>query len=299
MRKLAMLASSQLEDDPAKFEKMTVIERSGVVEGFERLGPEWVKDHAIDDKFNGGVVDGYEHLAPVVDSDRAMEWLMQLVRTKGAKMVTAKISGDLLAKEADLKEHYGADAIVNATGLGAHELASDDDVFPVRGAVLRIVNDGKDFPKIEKAMIWSTDSDACGKFLDVVFMVPRNDNIMILGSIVQKGETELDLTVDSPVVKDMFERLKRFIPATRNARLDPEYPLAQGLRPFRQTNLRVERDGRRCGRGRSSIVHCYGHGGAGWSLAFGSAAEAASLIEDVVGAKATTSKDPLFTAARL
>ena len=42
-----------------------------------------------------------------------------------------------------------------------------------------------------------------------------------------------------------------------------------GLRPAR-SSVRLERDGR--------VVHCYGHGGAGVTLAWGCAAEVAGLV---------------------
>ena len=201
------------------------------------------------------------------------------------------ISSWLREQEGRLLREYGADVIVNATGLGARELAGDESVFPVRGAVLRIINDGSDFPVITSSMIFSTDSDENGNFRDVVFMVPRNDKIMILGSIVQKGETTLDLSPDSPEVRDMLERGGQFVPDLKRARLDPEYPIAQGLRPFREMNLRVEREG-----WRSRIVHCYGHGGAGWSMSFGSAAEAVGVVEEVLGSRAVERKKPVVSA---
>ena len=62
---------------------------------------------------------------------------------------------------------------------------------------------------------------------------------------------------------------------------DPSYPLAQGLRPARIGDVRVERELRRVpGReGHSRIVHSYGHAGAGWSLAFCCALEMNALVK--------------------
>jgi hypothetical protein len=40
-------------------------------------------------------------------------------------------------------DDFKADLIVNASGLGARELANDGQVFPVRGAVKRISLDAK------------------------------------------------------------------------------------------------------------------------------------------------------------
>lgn len=100
---------------------------------------------------------------------------------------------------------------------------------------------------------------------------------------------KLDLTLDSPVIKRMRERCEAFVPSLKNARVDPDYPLAQGLRPFRKQNVRVERELRRLepleGHKRqrhSRIVHSYGHGGSGWSLSFGCAEDVANLVVDAI-----------------
>jgi hypothetical protein len=55
-----------------------------------------------------------------------------------------------------------------------------------------------------------------------------------------------------------------FLPTLKDAQLDPEYPFAQGLRPARKGNVRLEREKRN---GKSNIVHSYGHGGSGGVLA--------------------------------
>lgn len=62
-------------------------------------------------------------------------------------MHTDIVKGDLREQETLLMAKYYADAIVNASGLAARDLASDLNVRPVRGGLLRIINDGKDFPK--------------------------------------------------------------------------------------------------------------------------------------------------------
>ncbi|KAL0063905.1 hypothetical protein AAF712_009187 [Marasmius tenuissimus] len=86
-----------------------------------------------------------------------------------------------------------------------------------------------------------------------------------------------------------------FLPELKSALIDPDYPIAQGLRPFRGTNVRVERELRSLGMGSppSRIVHSYGQGGAGWSLSFGCAADVLKLVEEAlqdVKPKGTTSE---------
>jgi hypothetical protein len=81
----------------------------------------------------------------------------------------------------------------------------------------------------------------------------------------------------------MRQRCEDLLPVLKNARLDPVYPLAQGLRPYRNPRVRLESERRKtCNGSESRIVHCYGHGGAGWSLAFGSSKECVRLVEESV-----------------
>ena len=76
------------------------------------------------------------------------------------------------------------------------------------------------------------------------------------------------------------------------ALLDPDYPISQGLRPFRRQNVRVERELRPVvGESltkHSRIIHTYGHVGAGWSLSFGCAADVLAMVEEALLDKAPT-----------
>ncbi|BAE65229.1 unnamed protein product [Aspergillus oryzae RIB40] len=67
-----------------------------------------------------------------------MAFLKRLVQSKGAVLETREIIGDLRLHEQELLSEYHADIIVNASGIGARELATDSQIFPVRGAVKKI-----------------------------------------------------------------------------------------------------------------------------------------------------------------
>lgn len=103
-------------------------------------------------------------------------------------------------------------------------------------------------------------------------------NMLLLGSILHQDTWELNLTPDCAEILEMWGRCEDLLPALKNAQVDPVFPLAQGRRPMRRSHVRVEREERRISR----IVHSYGHGGAGWSLAFGSARETLRLVEEVL-----------------
>jgi len=283
MRRSDFYFRTPLEEDPIQFKKMQEIKNSRI-KGFVR-GTHLIRQRGISPSFP--VADAYEIQVPVIDTDRAMTWLKQLVRAKGASFITETIVGDLLHQEDYLCTKYDADVIVNATGLAAAELAGDETAYPIRGALLRVINDGKQFPKVNEALAISADA-----VNEIIFIVPRNDNILLMGGCAEPRQWKLDLTLDSPVVKRMRARCESFLPQLKNARLDPDYPLAQGLRPFRAKNVRVERETREkdvsthiylAGQPTASrIIHSYGHGGAGWSLAFGCAGDVAMFVKQAL-----------------
>ncbi|KAF8997685.1 hypothetical protein BDZ89DRAFT_1083515 [Hymenopellis radicata] len=217
-----------------------------------------VLEHEVNQK--AGVIDAYQHLAPVIDTDAYMNWLRFVLVCKGAVMETHRINGDLLDQEEELLAEYGADAIVNATGLAGLELAGDESVYPLRGALIRVA-------------LAVTHDDTRGEDEDIVFIVPR---------LAQPHKYKLDLTLDSPEIVRMRERCNNFVPGLEKADYDPDAPLVQGLRPFRGSNVRVERELRsRPDGSMSRIVHSYGQGGAGFSLSFGCASDVLELIEEV------------------
>ncbi|RPA87899.1 nucleotide-binding domain-containing protein [Ascobolus immersus RN42] len=244
--------------------------------------------------YGTGLTHAYSHEAPVIDTDRAMLFLMTLVKSKGADMETREIHGDIHTLERDLLEDYEADAIVNATGISAVYTAGDDQVFPVRGAVLRLTNSapepGKPQP-INAAVLLPAQYDTTGKLSKEVFVVPRNATTAVVGSIIQRNNWDLTLHPESPDVELMFRRACKFLPKLKEMKSDEDYPIAQGLRPFSKMNVRVEVEMRSGGPGGSKIVHNYGHGGSGWTLAVGCALTAVELVdailqEGLVGRKA-------------
>ena len=273
-----------VEEHPSQMSKMLEIMSSGV-RGFRR-DASLIKDRRVDPSY--GAVDAYEHLAPIIDTDQSMKWLMRLVEQKGAKFITRNIKGDLFHQESTLRAEYNVDVIINATGLAGTELAGDSSCYPIRGGLIRVVNDGTDFPKLDHALIIS--ADAVHDSNEIVFIVPRNDDVLLIGGIAEPREAELSLTLDSPIIKRMRARCDAFLPGLKNARLDPEYPLAQGLRPFRQRSVRVERELRLRGSADmgdvapspSRIVHTYGQGGSGWTLSFGCAGDVAALVKEAL-----------------
>ncbi|KAL2262418.1 hypothetical protein VTK26DRAFT_1412 [Humicola hyalothermophila] len=232
----------------------------------------------------------YRHQAPVVDTDTAMGFLMDVVRRKRATLETRNIKQDLHLQERELMDDFGADIIVNASGLGARVLANDSQIFPVRGAVRRMkFTRRKNAAKVpgheeasafleSNAVLLPAQYDQKKQPSKTVFIVPRNSETIVVGSIIQRNNWDLGLTTTSPEVEAMWERATKLVEAL-STRDEDERPLAQGLRPFSHSNVRVSADNRTTA---CRVVHNYGHGGSGWTLAVGCALTCIELVGKIL-----------------
>jgi len=154
MRRAVFFFDQRVDEDEHMRHKKDELEASGV--------SEFRHDDDLLEEEKGHVlwqdtelVDAYSIMAPTIDTDRAMSFMHNLVRAKGAKFVERSIDRNLVDIEAELLLEYNAKAIVNAAGLGARVTADDPTVHPLRGAVLRLQNDNTKFPKVEDCYIVS------------------------------------------------------------------------------------------------------------------------------------------------
>lgn len=267
LRPAVFYFSRPVVEDPAELAKMLEVEQ--FVPGFVH-DSELIDAHGV--SRSSGVVDAYSYLAPTIDTDWYLAWLARQAELAGVTVTRRTISGPLAEQEDQLLDEYGVGLIVNCTGLGARELARDADMEPHRGALLRVVNGSTAMPQVTAAHAVANDTSTDNQ--DMVFIVPRGANRLLLGGLVEPGQycTQLDPDGYAPL-REMLDRCQEFLPILRHARLDPVDPMRVGLRPFRAGGVRLEaQPGTR-------IVHNYGHGGAGVTLSWGCAQEVADLAE--------------------
>lgn len=196
-----------------------------------------------------GYVAAYDLRVPLVDTPVHMRWLMGRVRAlRGAirREPVARLD-DLLAD---------APLVVNCAGLDAGTLAGDPSVEPVRGQVVRLER----VEGVSTALV-----DEAGP-LALTYIIPRPTDIVV-GGTAERGRR--DLEPDPAVAAAILERARTLEPRLAGARVLSH---AVGLRPVRPT-VRLELEPRPEG----AIVHNYGHGGAGFTLAWGCAEEATAL----------------------
>ncbi|MFJ4807755.1 FAD-dependent oxidoreductase [Streptomyces longwoodensis] len=185
---------------------------------------------------------------PLVDMPAHLPWLRERLAAAGGT-VEVRAVGDLA--EAD------APVVVNCSGLGARELAADPAVRPVRGQLVVVENPG--------VGTWLVSTDADG---EPTYLLPQPGRLLLGGT----AEEDAWSTEPDPAVAEAIVR--------RCAALRPEVAGARvlehrvGLRPARPA-VRLERGTLPDGR---PVVHHYGHGGAGVTVAWGCAEEAAGLV---------------------
>jgi D-amino-acid oxidase len=193
--------------------------------------------------------DGLRFTAPVIDMSVHLPWLVERLRALGGS-VERRAVGSLDALDAD--------AVVDCAGLGARELAGDRTLTAVRGQIVRVAA-----PEVTE---WLVDQRDPGR---LIYVVPRERDV-VLGGTAQEGDENRE--PDPATTEAIRARCAELVPAVGGA---PIVSIAVGLRPARPS-VRLEAEGR--------VVHCYGHGGAGVTLAWGCAVEVAALLGAAGGA---------------
>ncbi|WP_186777569.1 NAD(P)/FAD-dependent oxidoreductase [Streptomyces salinarius] len=185
---------------------------------------------------------------PLIDMSTHLPWLRERLVAAGGTVENRAVT-ELAEAEAPV--------VVNCTGLAARDLVPDPAVRPVRGQLVVVENPGI------RTWLVSADSDSG----ETTYFLPQPGRLLLGGT----AEDDVWSTEPDPAVAEAIVR--------RCAALRPEIAGARvlahrvGLRPARDA-VRLERgtlpDGRR-------LVHNYGHGGAGVTVAWGCAQEAARL----------------------
>jgi D-amino-acid oxidase len=190
------------------------------------------------------VADGVRCTVPVVETTRYLTWLTSRVVALGVTITWGTVSS-LSSLESD--------AVVVAAGIRSGALlGGDDEVYPIRGQVVRLANPG--------LTEWFTDDDHPG---GLTYVVPRADDVVCGGT----GEVgDWDETVSADTESAILSRVRELVPALRD---QPVLSRAVGLRPGR-TSRRLEKIG--------EVVACYGHGGSGFTLSWGDAARVVQLL---------------------
>jgi D-amino-acid oxidase len=207
----------------------------------ERTGSERIKSL---ESFSSG----FSLRVPLMDTTIYLDYLANRFVAAGGSIV-ANVHFEKL-EEVDRK----FDLVINCAGIGARDLVQDANLEPHRGQVAIV-------PRIENlycAIVCDDDP--------LMYAIPRTNDCVFGGTNDLSSALAADPATTNQIVAE----------CSRVLRIDKPNVLAErvGLRPFRKSGVRLERDQLRDGR---TVIHNYGHGGAGFTLSWGCAREVVDL----------------------
>jgi len=187
-------------------------------------------------------VDCYSLNVPLMDTTIYLDYLASRFQKAGGE-IEANVRFEKL-EEVD----PGFDLIVNCAGIGARDLARDADLEPHRGQVAIV-------PRIDNLKCAIVCDDA-----PLMYAIPRANDCVFGGTNDVSDNLVPDPKTTSAIVAECSRALEIEKPRVLRERV--------GLRPFRKSGVRLEREKLRDGR---AVIHNYGHGGSGFTLSWGCA----------------------------
>jgi glycine/D-amino acid oxidase-like deaminating enzyme len=167
------------------------------------------------------------------------------------------------------KVEEGVAAVVNCTGMGARELAGDENVYPIKGQTVLVRGECKAIKFVKTKSGWQ----------DAVIRRPGEGTILgvskdkndwydftrnFLGSLwLWIDEGNRSENIDQDLTEMILQRCKRLAPELLvNGKFD--VIRAQiGRRPARKGGIRIEIERLDMGGKELIVCHHYGHGGTG------------------------------------
>ena len=192
---------------------------------------------------------GFALSVPLMDTTIYLDYLASRFLAAGGSIT----SDVFFEKLEDVDDEFVL--VINCAGMGARELVHDVNLEPHRGQVAIV-------PKIDLGCAVVCDEPP------LMYAIPRTNDCVFGGTNELSDEPEIDPTVTSRIVAECSRVLKISNPRILAERV--------GLRPFRKSGVRLERN---CLRDSRTVIHNYGHGGAGFTLSWGCAGEVVNLAQ--------------------
>jgi D-amino-acid oxidase len=191
---------------------------------------------------------GYAITVPLMDTTIYLDYLADRFVAADGSITT----NTQLAKLEEVDRKF--DLVINCAGIGARDLVQDVNLEPHRGQVAIV-------PRIENLYCAIVCDDA-----PLMYAIPRTNDCVFGGT----NDLSSDLAADPATTNQILAECSRVL------RIDKPNVLAErvGLRPFRKSGVRLERDQLPDGR---IVIHNYGHGGSGFTLSWGCAREVVDL----------------------
>jgi D-amino-acid oxidase len=195
---------------------------------------------------------GFAVKVPLMDTTTYLDYLVDRFQKAGGELK----AGIRFEKLDDVDPTF--DLVINCAGIGARGLARDANLEPHRGQVAIV-------PRIDKLDCAIVCDDA-----PLMYAIPRTNDCIFGGTNDISDNLEADPTTTNAIVVECARVLAIETPCVLRERV--------GLRPFRKSGVRLEREKLRDG---PSVIHNYGHGGSGFTLSWGCAQQVVELAKTV------------------
>ena len=191
---------------------------------------------------------GFSLRVPLTDTTIYLDYLANRFQKAGGSITT----NTLFEKLEEVDRTF--DVVINCAGIGARDLVRDADLEAHRGQV---------------AIVPNLENLSCAIVCDgapLMYAIPRTNDCVFGGT----NDLSSDLAADPATTNQIVAECSRVL------RIEKPNVVAErvGLRPFRKSGVRLERDQLRDGR---AVIHNYGHGGSGFTLSWGCACEVLDL----------------------
>ena len=206
----------------------------------ERTGSERIKSREF--------TSGYAIKVPLTDTTIYLDYLSARFLKAGGAINT----NVCFEKLEDVDRKF--DLVIHCAGIGARDLVQDPELEPHRGQVAIV-------PRIDNLSCATVCDDA-----PLMYAIPRTNDCVLGGTNDVSSDVIADPATTDRIVAECCRVLNIEKPTVLTERV--------GLRPFRKSGVRLERDQFSDGR---TVIHNYGHGGAGFTLSWGCARDVLNL----------------------
>lgn len=214
------------------------------------------------------VDDGYVCTEYMVEMPEYMPLLFATYQELGGELTQRHVSTDEL-------DSLPGEYVINCTGYGSRTLFEDSSMRAMKGHILEV-------PYSDEIPLKFSYTYTPHDYSHYVYMYPRKETIVFDGSYLAgdivddewEGESPTNpITVDGEEIPERLITVNQDLMRNHLEFTRDDVSVKYGYRPYREDGVRIEQTG--------TVIHNYGHGGAGVSLSWVSAKETAEYLTDV------------------
>jgi len=187
-------------------------------------------------------------LVPLIETPIYLAYLLKTFQSNGGTLSLQQVQKlEEIAQPNSL--------VINCTGLDSRELVGDKTLYPIRGQIVKA-------EPLEGVLACADDGGPNA----LAYIIPRADCV-ILGGTAEEGKGSL--VPQKETTDSILKKCTHLQPSLSDVKIIGS---EVGLRPGRPT-IRLEKEVD------SDVIHNYGHGGSGFTVSWGCAAEVLKLVQ--------------------